>query len=648
MFRSERFFRTPVLLHWIAAACLARAADRPAGLHMTVSSGGATDQSAWPNAQLFVPAGEPATPFVAPGAFTATWTGFVASELRAEYAFEAEGVGEIRVEVNGTEAFSGKGDGTKPVTGPAVKLNKGANALKVQLKTDGAGDAFLRLYWSNKETPRNPVPAAALSHDDSPGLKASMALHEGRDLFLEGRCIRCHAAKATIPEGAMDAPSLTGIGGRRNEAWLARWIENPQSLRAGTPMPRVFAGADAKANATAVAAYLASLKGKTAELGKPGDKELGRVLYEKLLCASCHNPPDATQSDPAKIGQKAVKAKFAPGALAAFLVKPEEHFAWIRMPNFRLSPDEAAHLAAYLESAADAPFEAPAGTDPAAIARGRALVESSGCVDCHVLEGVKSTRTAKALADIGADRWTAGCLADAPTEDSKAPRYAFTESQRGALRAWGNGDHASLGRATAADFLTRHSAHLQCAECHGKHEGFPSWELLGGKLKPEWATRFIGGQESWKPRTWLEARMPAFPAYAAGLGTGLATRHGLPAVTATEAPGSGDDAEKGRKLVSANGGFSCVSCHGAGDFAATAVFEAPGINLARSFERIQPDYFRRWLRSPMSVDSTTKMPAYFDEEGKSPLPEFYGGDGPKTMAAVWEYLRLGSKMPKPE
>ena len=78
-----------------------------------------------------------------------------------------------------------------------------------------------------------------LSHDESPALKDASALHEGRDLFFEGRCIRCHVAKATVPEAAMDAPALTGIGGRRNEAWLTRGANGvtaiPRPLHAWFP-----------------------------------------------------------------------------------------------------------------------------------------------------------------------------------------------------------------------------------------------------------------------------------------------------------------------------------------------------------------------------------------------------------------------------
>ncbi len=648
MFRPESLVRILAVVALTAGAGMARAADRPAGLKLSVTAGANTDQSEWPNVQLYVASGESASPFVPTGPFTAIWTGFVASELRAEYTFEAEAQGEVKLEVNGTAVFSGTGDGVHPVTGPVVKLNKGANALKVEFKAPAQGDAFIRLLWSNKETPRNPVPVASLSHDVTPELLAAIGLHAGRDLWAEARCVKCHAAPGGMPELAMDAPVLTGIGERRQEAWLARWIEDPQSMRAGTPMPRVFTGPEAKANAGAVAAYLGSLKTGVKPEGKDGDRELGRVLYDKLLCVACHNPPDTAAAEPGKISQKGVKGKFTPGALNEFLLRPEQHFAWIRMPNFRLTAEEAGNLAAYLNASADARFEAPAVATPDLIAKGRGLVEASGCVNCHVLEGVKSSVVAKSLAELGSDRWTAGCLADSVPDGAKAPRYAFAAGQRESLRAFAATDRASLARPTSADFLMRQSAHLNCTECHGKHEGFPTWELLAGKLKPEWAVRFIGGTETWKPRTWLENRMPSFPAYAAGLGEGLSTRHGWPAKTPAEVPGSAEDAENGRKLMRQSGGLSCVTCHSVGDFAATAVFEAPGLNLAHSFERLQQDYFRRWVRSPMSLDPTTKMPVYFDDEGKSPLAEFYGGDGPKTIGAMWEYLRLGAKMPKPE
>ena len=624
------------------------AADQP-GLAVHIRAGDTADQLVLPNIRFLVPPGQPASPFVAPGPFTATWNGYVASELRSDYDFHVELTGEVRLEINGTEVLTGKGDGSTALDSPTVRLNKGDNALKVTWTSPSDGTGFIRLYWSNRETPRNPMPVEWLTHDTSPELEAAQEIHRGRDLFAEHQCVKCHTAPGGMAELAADAPALTGIGSRRRFDWMARWIADPAAVRPGTPMPRLLHGPDAASKAEAIAAYLASLGAGTGPAAVAGDVAAGGSLYEKLLCASCHVAPDGSGGDDeGKISQKGVKAKFTPGALAAFLRQPEANHRWIRMPNFRLAEKEAADLAAYLESHADEAADRSAPTDPALIARGRELVGASGCLNCHSLDGSKSTLAAAPLSELAVGRWSAGCVADAPAADSKAPWYGFDEPARKALRAFAATDRTSLARHSDADFLLRQSDHLQCRACHGQQEEFPSWEILGGKLKPEWAAGFIAGTEPVKPRPWLEARMPGFPAYADGLARGLATAHGFPVTTPAEPAPSPADAENGRKLVSANGGFSCTSCHGVADFGATAVFEAPGINLAISHRRLQQEFFQRWLRSPLSVDPHTKMPGYFDEEGNSPLPEFYEGNGPKTIQAVWEYLRLGDQMPRPE
>lgn len=626
------------------------AADAPApGLTLTLTAGAVTDLSVAENLWLHVPAGQPASPWIPAGGFAAKWQGQITAELRADYTFHAEYSGTLKLTINDTVALEAAGTGDTPVQGKTVRLNKGANTLIAEYTPPATGDSFLRVFWSNKETPYTPIPFSALTHSASPELAKSLQIHRGRDLFIENRCARCHTVPQGIAELAMDAPTFAGIGSRRNHDWLARWIQDPHSLRPGTPMPAVFHGAEAAEQSKAVAAFLSSLKSGSAPTPTSGNAAEGKALYEKLHCAACHNPPDATEQDAKKIGQKQVLAKFAPGTLSTFLQKPAEHYAWIRMPNFKLTAGEAGNLAAYLEGNADKTPAGAAPADEALISRGRVLVQNSGCLNCHSLD-LQNQFAARQLSALATDHWNAGCVADAPAEASKAPRYAFTAEDRQALRAFAASDRRSLTRQTSVDFLARQSERLNCRECHGKVEGFPAFELLPGKLKPEWAARFIAGNEPWKPRTWLEARMPGFPAFAEGLATGLSQVAGLPPKS-PEDPAPADTAElakAGQKIAGANGGFSCISCHGIGDFAATQVFEAPGINLAHSFARLQKPYFRRWLRAPTSVDPSTKMPVYFDEEGKSPLPDILGGDGPKTIGAVWEYLRLGDKMQKPE
>jgi cytochrome c len=638
---------------WMAGSFPVLAVERPAGLVVTFESGGATDATSWPGAHLHVAEGQSPSPFVPPGAFKAVWEGFVNSELRSEYTFHIEASGEVQLEMNGAPVAAGKAPAEAPgglsLSSGVLKLGKGTNALRLTYRSPAKGDAYVRLYWSNAETPRNPVPVSALTHDESAALKGGALVREGRGLFMDLRCVRCHGAGegAKAPELAMDAPSFAGIGSRLGASWMASWIADPASVRPGTPMPRMVHGPAAAGQAKAMAAFLAGLKEPAVAPGKEGDAEQGKALYEKLHCVSCHVAPEGGEADPSKVSQKGVKAKFRPGALAAFLMRPSEHFAWIRMPDFRLSAEEAANLAAYLTKHAEGEAPGEDAADAALRDEGRRLVETTGCLQCHALPGAKASGGAKALAQLPADKWSGGCMAETAV-GGKVPAYALAPRQREALRAFAAGDRASLGRHVASEFVERQSASLRCAECHGKHEGFPTWELLGGKLRPEWAAGFIAGKPMPKPRPWLESRMPGFPAYASALAEGLATRHGRPARTPAEPPSVAADAEKGRKLVSANGGFSCVSCHGFADFGATAVFEAPGINLALSFERLQPDFYRRWLRSPLSIDPNTKMPVYFDEQGKSPLPEFFDGDGPRTIQGIWEYLKLGHAMPKPE
>ncbi|MEY3277017.1 MAG: hypothetical protein RL153_2285, partial [Verrucomicrobiota bacterium] len=469
----------------LALACLGGAffvdaAERPAGLAVTFASNGASDTTSWPGVHLHVASGQPPSPFVPPGAFTATWNGYVNSELRSEYTFHVEGSGEVVVEVNGASVASGAAAAGKPLSSGPVKLNKGANALRVAYKSPAAGDAVVRLYWSNAETPRNPVPSSALAHDESEALKSGERVREGRGLFLDLRCVRCHDAgeRASVPELAMDAPTFAGIGSRLGASWMARWIADPASVRPGTPMPRMVHGPEAATQAKAMAAFLSSLREPNVQAAKEGDAEQGKALFEKLHCIACHPSPEGGEAEPGKVSHKQVKAKFRPGALAAFLSRPSEHFQWTRMPDFRLGAEESAHLAAYLAKHAEG--DAPAEGDSEAALRdeGKRLVETTGCLQCHALPGGKPSGRSRPLSQLAGDTWSGGCMADTPV-GGKVPAYALTSAQRDALRAFAKTDRASLGRHVASEFVERQSAALRCAECHGKHEGFPAWELLG-------------------------------------------------------------------------------------------------------------------------------------------------------------------------
>jgi mono/diheme cytochrome c family protein len=662
---SFRFHQKTICGLLTAAVCLTGSAfgqSSPAapppkqepGLSVTytaLDSTKAADVVTLPNVLLFVPSGRPPTPFLPGGKFSALWQGFITAEKRANYNFQAELNGSFKLELNGQVVLDVNTNGITAVSQP-VQLNKGANALKVQFTSPAQGDALVRLRWQPKDSFLQPIPIELLTQAaDAPEAKSAAQLRLGRELFVEFRCAKCHVGPApasAIPELSMDAPAFEGIGSRRNYEWMARWVQDPKALRSTAHMPKVLHGPKAKEDAEAIAAYLASLKLETPKVAEPGNDQIGsgKALFETLHCAACHNAPDASETDVAKIFLKQVREKFVPGTLVAFLQKPNAHYAWIRMPNFKLSPEEAGQLAAYLVSAADKPKEIAVVTEATVLEHGKKLVQTSGCLNCHTLK-LEDQFTTKSLADLTPDKWKLGCLAAAPDDAGKAPHFNFTADEREALQAFGATDRSSLTRHVPAEFADRQTRLLNCRECHGKFEGFPVFDILGGKLKPEWAQGFIGGAITNKPRPWLEARMPAFSQRAEGVAQGLAMLHGYPPQTPTEPAIDMEKAKIGQKLVSMAGGFSCVSCHSVGDFGATQVFESAGINFALTGSRLMKPYVQRWVRNPQAIDPSTKMPIYFDEEGKSPLTDVYSGDSAQQINAIWEYIRLGDKMPAP-
>ena len=388
--RSWKFFFQMALFAtdglWGATALSENVASKPvAGLSVRFSGvGDAADVASAPNVWLYVLDKQPPTPFLSAGKFTAVWTGFISADLRGDYSFQAELNGAVKIEINGQPVLEAVGtNSTSELTKP-IRLNKGTNAFVATFNSPTDGDAFVRLRWKPKDSFPQPIPLAALTHFPSAEEQAGKKLRLGRELFVEHRCVKCHAGPdAGMPELAMDAPSFEELGACRNQDWMARWIADPKVLRTAAHMPKLFPGDSAKANSEAIATFLASLR--STGLPSPGKEperakaESGKKLFETLHCIACHNAPDSLEVDANKISLKQVRAKFAGESLIEFLKQPDSHYAWIRMPRFNLSDEQREHLAAYLLLNSDKSAEVPVQASPEAIARGKALVQTSGC-----------------------------------------------------------------------------------------------------------------------------------------------------------------------------------------------------------------------------------------------------------------------------
>ena len=106
--------------------------------------------------------------------------------------------------------------------------------------------------WAQAQRQPAPEPADALAT-------------RGRSLFLSGSCMLCHAIQGTSAN-ARKAPDLTHVATRSRLAAgrllntpedLARWIRDPQKIKAGVNMPAHPLGDD---DMKALVAYLGTLK----------------------------------------------------------------------------------------------------------------------------------------------------------------------------------------------------------------------------------------------------------------------------------------------------------------------------------------------------------------------------------------------------
>lgn len=695
---------------------------------------------------LYVAEHTPATPFLPGGdfaqmqplppseRFTAVFEGDINMRLRDTYTFSAEGRGKLTVAIGEKTVLTADGDDFTKATGEPVRLSKGKNKITVKYESPAQGDSQFRLLWTVKdEYYAHPVPPTQLTHNaGGEAVAKGMRVREGRQLVADLHCIKCHAHEATpisarqllrtsgtepgprvndvppssstaMPEAQRDAPNLSEAGARLSKDWLTVWINNPHALRPNPHMPRVFApkGDDKDAidpRAADIAAYLATLGGGDA---KPDDGPAageatiarGGQLFTAMNCNTCHEPPAGLpegapplsvadgEAPPARVPLKYVKAKFKSGALARFLQNPAAHYVTIPMPNFRFSEADAQAVASFLLSQAAGTLTAdlPAGD----AAKGKQLISTSGCVNCHAV-GQEKLQSYTDLHEIPKDGWTRGCLATDEAGRKSAPLYSLTDAQREAIVAFAATDLRSLIKESPAEYAMRQVKAMNCQGCHardgkesllatiydaehkdlesrypppkGDHaEAFapdqraPLMTWFGEKLRPEWSAAFIAGKIDYKPRPYLHAKMPGFHVDTALLASGMAAEHGIAPRTPEYPKPDAGLAAIGSKLAgkTPNESFSCTQCHAVNKQPALNPFEAPAVNFSHSRDRLLKDYYHRWVHNPLRLDPNTKMPAFEREDGKTTITTVYDGDARKQFEALWQYLLEGEQIKPP-
>ncbi|MHB8519191.1 MAG: DUF6797 domain-containing protein [Limisphaerales bacterium] len=640
-------------------------------------------------AALRVSEGAPPTPFLPPGPFVSTWSGFIRLDLSDTYVFRAIGRGKVAVRVNDETAIPLSDTSRVELTNRAVRLTGGLNRIEVTYESPPTGEASVRLYWANDKLPMEPVPPTVFVHDAADtALQPGELRRLGRELFATRHCARCHAPSVpfgaeAMPELSADAPSLDGCGSRLNPNWIARWLERPTRAVAEATMPACLPGSETEVQSQArdIAAYLATLVAPTTVdpavsvtgLTAADQIKAGEANYARFGCLACHTlPGDQRLENDIRRSLAHLRAKWQPVALVEFLRAPGKSWPSTRMPDFQFGVAEAVSLAAYLLSRADpASDPVPARMDGDA-RRGKDWVVSRGCVNCHAISGINKAAVARNLDSLDGHDWVTGCLASTPSQRGNAPDFGFTSDQRLALQHLLRNDLASLRQDVWPEFANRQIAALRCAACHPRDNASDVWSAVeslaadkqakpanaydddetqdktihrtrppltftGEKLRPEWMEQLFLGKLTYKSRPKLEARMPAFPAYARGLAWGLALDHGLPITSPPPDPVDAESVKAGQALIQ-KGALSCVDCHAVGKQPALAGADTATINFAHIPERLRKDYYDRYVFDPLRLLPGTMMPRFVSDEGLTGITAYFAGNARKQFDAIWQYM----------
>ncbi len=221
-------------------------------------------------------------------------------------------------------------------------------------------------YWADKMLPLNHVEAScAKCHTGAVEVPQAPQLNEGRRLAAEFGCFGCHKVEGV--ERWKVGPDLQHIQSKLDADWIVRWLHNPKEFRHSTKMPQIFdventsdpESLDKNAAAIAgIAAYLMKHSDPIA-LTAPsaaGDSEKGKKLVEEIGCLGCHTSQgfSANHHGPELTG---MGSKVKTDWLFSWLKDPKHYSPGTRMPNLRLSDQEAADITAFLMSDRNEKFE---------------------------------------------------------------------------------------------------------------------------------------------------------------------------------------------------------------------------------------------------------------------------------------------------
>ncbi len=532
-------------------------------------------------------------------------------------------------------------------------------------------------------------------HTNQSYLKYGDRFNTAKLMLEEAGCFGCHEIKG-FTDLAKIGPELNRLSVKITTDWLFRWVRNPKDYNPHTRMPN-FRFSDQQAEA--ISAYLWKVGAEDGfhvqkGISQGGSAPRGMELVNTIGCKACHVIGGDTRVRTARgfsfdLAPELTRAgsKLDPDWMFEWIKNPRAFRPNTRMPNLRLSDQEARDIVAYLSALKDnRQLDRPQFdvNDTALQAEGDKLVREYGCSGCHQIKGMeREQKVSVSLSNIGRKRideidfgdtkvphtwddWIYGKIKDArqyATDRivSKMPVFSFSDSEivtlrtllRGMIKEVPEDEHQqqydkTLQTIEAGRRLTHY---YNCINCHKIEEigGYVKASLddeamappylfpEGSKVQESWLHDFLTGPVPIRP--WLKLRMPTFSLTDDEIGT--VTRYFLALhnrdLEFRDYRAFAPDAKylaDGKKLFDE---LQCLSCHYTGKIPEGKTPSDLAPNLAMAKTRLKPDWILAWIARPDSVQPGTRMPTFFPDM-QSPEPNILNGNAPEQIRILRDHI----------
>jgi cytochrome c2 len=270
----------------------------------------------------------------------------------------------------------------------------------------------------------------------------------GARLFQQQGCVRCHSIGK---EEDRIGPNLARIHLRGSllDVAGAMWNHAP-TMQTKMEELQITSPQFTSAQMANLVAFLSAYQYYLKQLGKPGDPEKGKQIFEAKNCAACHSLKPERVSDggaPSLHGY----AKLSPIQVAQAMWNHgpamAEQFEKLGLSQPQFTTTEMADLIAHLQRAA-APTDAePVYVEPGSPNRGRQLFEQKGCGNCHPVRGVGGSPNApdlgkrreefvRSVTEVGGLMWNHGLMMWEQMKQRKVPAAQFQGNEMADIIAY--------------------------------------------------------------------------------------------------------------------------------------------------------------------------------------------------------------------